>query len=288
MNRALVISYSHTGQTEMAVSTFARGFSENIACDFAIITPLEKFEFPWKMRNFFRAFPRCVAGLAPEVQSLDIAWQNYDLVILAYQVWFLSPSLPIQGFLNSSQAQNLKNKKIITLVTCRNLWHSAFYTIRKALRNLGAEHLGQVTLCETSPVWATFVTTPRWLLTGKKGPFLFFPAAGISPMDFVQLEQKGRRLSQSWQDSSGSAVSASALGSNLSSVALAQMDQIGIQLFRFWTRLILKLSNAPGVWQDFLLLVFRMNLILVILVATPGATIFEILVGNDPKLRRET
>jgi hypothetical protein len=286
MKKALIISYSQTGQTEMALAGLTRGLTQNLECEFRRLRPQEDFPFPWKMRAFFRAFPRCVGGPAPAVEPLNILWEDYDLVILAYQVWFLSPSLPVQGFLNSPEAQGLRGKKVVTLVTCRNLWQSAQARVQTRLHEVGAHFLGQITLGETAPAWATFVTTPRWLLTGKKNAFWFFPEAGISSAVFKTLEAKGALLGRSWRDSQGAFVAKTVFGSNLNSVALAQMDAIGFAFFKLWSALIRTLAKRPGLWQDFLLLLFRGNLVLVILLTLPLTKLFEILVRNHPRFTR--
>ena len=193
MKKALVLFYSQAGQTQQAIETFVRGLAPELACHIVSIKSREEFSFPWTMSKFFRVFPRSVQGVAPETEPLNVDWENYDLVILGYQVWFLSPSLPIQGFFKSKDAENLRGKKVITVLTCRNLWYSASSWIQERLRRLGAIPLGQVTVCELSPILASFITTPRWMLTGKKNPFFVFPAAGISERSFQSWKPKAER-----------------------------------------------------------------------------------------------
>jgi hypothetical protein len=44
--------------------------------------------------------PECILGVPPEIEPPGFdPIEPFDLVVLAYQVWFLSPSLPVQGFL---------------------------------------------------------------------------------------------------------------------------------------------------------------------------------------------
>jgi len=280
MKKVLVISYSQAGQTQRALGDFLRGFEKNIAVDRVDIEPREAFPFPWKMSAFFRVFPRAVRGLAPEIAPLSVRWDDYDLVILGWQVWFLSPSLPIQGFLQSPYATGLKGKKVVSLVTCRNLWHSASRTVGAALRALGSDPVGQITVAETSPIWASFVTTPRWMLTGKKGAFAFFPEAGIAREEFAPLEGRGERLGQSWVSSQGHSLDAREFGANLNKLSLTLMDAIGFQFFRAWSWLILKLAPRAGVRQDLLLVLFRVNLVLLILSVAPCTKLVELIFGK--------
>ncbi|MDR2215504.1 MAG: hypothetical protein LBE59_06660 [Nevskiaceae bacterium] len=283
--KALVIYYSQMGQTRDAITAFLRGFSRHAHCDLVQIEPQEQFAFPWKMNAFFRAFPRCIKARPPSIKPLAIDWSQYDLIILGYQVWFLSPSLPIQGFLDSQCAKELKDKPVVTLATCRNLWISAFNTIRNSLTGLGANFVGQITLCERNPVWASFVTTPFWIFTGRKQGFWFFPPAGIAPEQFATLEPKGEQLGQLLANGAALQCTATAelLGSNLGTVSLAMMEWVGIRVFHFWAGLILRLAPTPGFTQDLLLVFFRLSLVITILTVAPCTRIFEILVHNDPK-----
>ncbi|MBC7741323.1 MAG: hypothetical protein H7061_03945 [Bdellovibrionaceae bacterium] len=283
MKKALILYYSQAGQTEKALQYFCRGLKESFECDIKTFETAEVFKFPWKISAFFRVFPRSVRGKTAATLPLNIEWSKYDLVVLGGQIWFLSLSLPLQGFLKSADAVNLRNKKVITLMTCRNLWHSASQKLKSQLFELGAEHLGQITVAETSPTWASFVTTPRWMLTGKKGPFLFFPAAGIQQSEFEKLTSLATNLLLPTADSKSWAVNHKIFGSNLNKVSLKLMDGIGSKVFWFWSGLILAVAKRPGVWQDFWLLLFRLNLVLLIITIGPCTKVFELLVGNDPK-----
>ena len=67
------------------------------------------YPFPWNLYRFFDVFPECVNHEPPEIEKPQFNPDDkFDLVILAYQVWFLAPSLPIQGFLQSEYAKVLR------------------------------------------------------------------------------------------------------------------------------------------------------------------------------------
>ncbi|MGZ3722940.1 MAG: flavodoxin family protein [Bdellovibrionales bacterium] len=281
MKKALFLYYSQTGQTARAMNLLAKGFSQVAECDTAVYTVSEKFAFPWKMTAFFRAFPRCVLGLAPQLVDLPVDLEKYDLIILGGQVWFLSPSLPLQAFFQSDRAQAVRGKKIISVITCRNIWYSALNTLRAAVEKLGGKFLGQITICEISPIWASFVTTPRWMLTGKKEPFAFFPAAGIREEDFAQLEAKGRQMATSWLNSNEQTVSPDLLKSNLDRPSIRLMNKLGFPVFKFWASLIMRVAPQPGLWQDFCLILFRINLIILIVVLAPYTKVVEVLLGRN-------
>lgn len=283
MKKALFLYYSQAGQTARALEEFKRGWQKHGELDVAEIVPQESFPFPWRMAAFFRVFPRSVAGMAPKIEPLNVTWDDYDLVILGYQVWFLSPSLPIQGFLASSDAEHLKGKAVITVLTCRNLWHSATARVREKLKQIGAVHLGQMTVCELSPVWASFVTTPRWMLSGKKGAFAFFPPAGISDSEFAKIEMKGERLARTFQTGLAKLQGHADLGPNSAELSLWLMDQIGIRFFRLWTAIILTLTPRQGLAQDAMLILFRLNLIALIIFVAPCTRIFQVIASRNHK-----
>lgn len=283
MKKALILYYSQAGQTRTALEALAQGMGGDQACDIKEIQPRVAFPFPWKMAGFFRVFPQCVAGLGSEILPLNLNWDDYDLVILGYQVWFLSPSLPMQGFLQSKAALGLKGKKIITVLTCRNLWQSASRRILEHLERLGAEHQGQITLCELSPVWASFVTTPRWMLTGRRGAFAFFPPAGIEDREFAKLHAKGQQIQRCWERDGEFRSITREFSPNRTELSFFLMDWIGYRFFKLWSLLILRLAPRQGLWQDLVLIVFRLSLIVLILVVAPCTRVLQALLSGKEK-----
>jgi hypothetical protein len=283
MKKALIVYYSQAGQTQRAVEHLARGLGQAVATDLRRLEPEEPFTFPWSMRSFFRAFPPCVQSVAPRTRPLDVCWDDYDLVLLAYPVWFLSPALPMQGFLLSEEARGLRGKTVVTVATCRNLPVSAGIWMKERIAALGGRFAGQIAACERTPMWASFVTTPRWMITGRKNAFWFFPPAGLSDSDFAHIEVSAAGFAQAWVASNGDATRLPELGSNLNRVSLLLMDRIGHDVvFRPWSRLILRLFPKPGLGQDLLLVLFRVSLVLLIICGTPCIRAFEWGVRNNP------
>jgi hypothetical protein len=267
MKRVLFLYFSQAGQTERAIRLLAQGFSEVHPCEVVAYRVAEAFPFPWRMTRFFRVFPRCVLGLAPALEPLGVDLAQFDLIVLGGQVWFLSPSLPLHSFLQSPEARAMKGKSVVMLMTCRNLWVSAAKIVRSCFVGLGVRFLGQITVCEISPLWASFVTTPRWMLSGKKTPFAFFPAAGIREQDFAQLAEKGRQMATHWMRQQS--VPEELLSSNLDRPSLRMMEAIGRRVFEGWARLIQRVAPHAGLWQDFFLILFRIHLVTLIVFAAP-------------------
>jgi hypothetical protein len=212
-----------------------------------------------------------------------VDFANYDLMVIAYQVWFLSPSLPVQALLQSEIAPEIfKDKQVVALCTCRNLWYSASRLMHQSLEQLGAKWLTQITVCERSPLWASFVTTPRWMLTGRRDAFAFFPAAGISESDFRELQSSLMRFIQSWSVDRKSP-EVLKYKSNLDRLSLRCMDRFGRGCFEIWAALIVRYAPREGLWQDVWLVLFRANLVLVILSVGLASKLLEIVYGRDLK-----
>lgn len=197
MTRILVLYYSQTGQLTRAARSMLAPLAgrSDIEIVWEELEPREAYPFPWTFFQFLDVFPESVYLDPPPMQPVGFdPDSHFDLVILAYQVWFLSPSLPVTGFLKSQAARVLRGKPVITLIGCRNMWLTAHEKVTRLLAGQGATLIDNVVLVDQGPPWATFVTTPRWLLTGKKAGFWFFPPAGISDADLQAAGRFGRAL----------------------------------------------------------------------------------------------
>src|SRR5690606_19271382 len=111
------------------------------------ITPVVDYPFPWDGHSFFDAFPESFLQLPCEIEPIDdeILQQDYDLIILGYQVWYLSPSIPFNSFLKSEAARKLLHgKPVVTVINCRNMWVMAQEKAKRLLHDIGANHVGNV------------------------------------------------------------------------------------------------------------------------------------------------
>ena len=164
MKRILVVYYSQSGDAAAAVEAFVKPLRDaGAAVTMEQIRPTVEYPFPWKsFGRFFDVFPECVLGRPPAIHPLSLDPDDrFDLVILAYQIWFLAPSLPAQGFLQSPYAKVLEDTKVITICVNRKMWHSGSETTKAALRRLGALHPDSVVVTYRGPPWTTFVTVVR-------------------------------------------------------------------------------------------------------------------------------
>ena len=191
---AVVFWYSQTGQLRRVAEAFAGGLERaGWRVSLREVAPAAPYPFPWTLPSVFKVFPPTVLGVAPDVR-VDELPPDARLVILAYQVWYLAPSLPIQAFL-ARHAGELRGVPVISLIACRSMWYSAERKVRETLRRAGARHVGTVVAVDQGSKWLTFVTTPRWLLTGRSDRFLgVFPPAGVSDARVDEVARLAARL----------------------------------------------------------------------------------------------
>ena len=282
MKRVLALSYSQTGQLHRALESLLSGLDPaHFEIHREVIRAKETYPFPWKFGEFLDVFPESVNGEAPEIEppsfDPDAPW---DLVVIGYTVWYLAPALPIQGFLASPWARVLRDKPVLTLVACRNMWHSASEAMKRELARLGAQHMDNVVIIDEGPAWATFVTTPRWMFTGKKDRFLgVFPPAGVSPQTIAGLRRFGEAITRGREHLDERPVPPLCRG--LDAVWVNERfvipEIVGQRTFRPWAKIV-RAFGKRGAWiRKPVLAVFCVYLVLAILVLIPLIIVVRIL-----------
>ncbi len=293
MPRILVIHYSQTGQLTRTVRSMLEplGGLPEVCIDWHEVRPLEPFPFPWRWLTFFDAFPESVYLDPPAVEPAPFdADAPYDLVVLAYQVWFLSPSLPITGFLASPDARVLAGKNVITLIVCRNMWVSAHRTMRDWLARLGARVVDHVVLTDDSPMWSTFITTPWWMMTGNRHPFpAVLPPAGLDERQIARAARFGRALRDALPAWSTGAAGPFLRGLSAVRVnpTLLLAERIGQRSFRVWGALVRACGKPGAAARKPVLLVYSIFLLTIIVTVLPFTATLAWLLGRYSKRVRE-
>lgn len=187
MKNVLVIYYSQSGQLTEIAKDFAKPFenSEEYLVDFVNIEPVNDYKFPWSGKTFFDAFAESVNKTPCEIKPLNIPDKDYDLIVLAYTVWYMMPSIPFNSFLLSDQAKQLINEKpVVTLLGVRNMWVVAQEYVKEKIIELGGNLVGNIVLRDRAENLTGIITISYFLFSGKKGRFLgFFPKPGVSEKD---------------------------------------------------------------------------------------------------------
>jgi len=206
MKRILLIYYSQSGDAARVAQKLAETLrAPDSELVIERLRPREEYPFPWRrIGRFFEVLPECHLGPLPKLEPIQFdPDQRFDLIILVYQVWFLTPSLPVQSFLQAPAARVLRDRRVLTISVSRNMWHSASETMKVLLERCGARHHDNAALTHQGPAWATFITTPRALLFGKTSRFWGFPPAGIAETELVRVSRFGEAIRRHLDDPHG-------------------------------------------------------------------------------------
>ncbi len=198
MKKVLVLYYSQTGQLESVVKSFISKLPDDeIKVDLREINGAQNYPYPWGFYEFADEFAEAALVEGAPIKPVKNLEDEYDLIILGYTIWFLSPSSPIVGFLKSKQAKKIfKNKPVITLIACRDMWVMAQEKMKVLLKDLDAVLIDNVALTDQGKGVYSLITTPKWLMSGSKDAFWFFPPAGILQSDIDAASRFGERLNE--------------------------------------------------------------------------------------------
>jgi len=274
VKKVLVISYSQTGQLTQLVENVIHPLKNESSIEvvWKEIKPKKPYPFPWKFMTFMNAFPESVYLDPCEIECFEEDDNTYDLVILAYQVWFLSPSIPITAFLKSNFAKDkLANKPIITLIGCRNMWIMAQEKVKMLLGDIGAHLIDNIVLVDQGNSLATFITTPRWMMSGKKDAFWGLPKAGISDDEIKRASRFGHAIKDALQQDGETKGKSLCYGLGAVNVneKLIRSEKIGTKSFHIWGKLIRKCSQQGDLKRNFFIILYTIFLILMIITVVP-------------------
>jgi hypothetical protein len=199
--RAVVYLYTQTGQLREVAEAFVAPLeADGWRIRWVAVQPRVAFPFPWSIRQFFGVFPRAVdpdalVQLAEPPGGFGAGQDEEEVVVLAYQVWYLSPSLPIRSLL-ATHPEAFRNRRVISLIACRNMWYSAAIEVADLLRTAGARRVEVVAATDTRRQATSLMTTLRWLLTGNRKPFLWFGRAGVGDAELARVTAVGRCIAE--------------------------------------------------------------------------------------------
>jgi hypothetical protein len=184
--KVLAIYYTQSGQMRDIMDAFTAPLTAaGAVVEKAQVKLVADYSFPWTGKRFFSVMPDCVLDVPAQLEPITLSETAYDLVILGYQPWFLSPSIPSNSILNHPEIKAiLKDTPVITISEARNMWLNAYVRIRQKLKDAGATLVGNVALVDKHPNPVSFITIFYWMLTGKKERYLnVFPKPGVSDED---------------------------------------------------------------------------------------------------------
>ncbi|WP_430908378.1 dialkylrecorsinol condensing enzyme DarA [Maribacter sp. 2-571] len=252
MKEVLVVYYSQTGQLfriiENIVSTLK---GEHVAVTYHEIAPETPFPFPWKEEDFLSTFPDSFLQIPRKIKdpSPELLAKTYDLVILGHQVWYLSPSIPVNSFLRSAAAKKLlKNTPVVTVIGARNMWYQAQEKLKHLLVELDAKLVGNIALTDRNINHISVITIEYWMMKGNKDRMWgIFPKPGVSEKDISDASKFGPPIKKALDSGNYAGLQSDLLKLKAVSIrpALIPTDKRGNIIFSKWAALITK-KSTPG------------------------------------------
>ncbi|MNK36759.1 hypothetical protein D3C87_553150 [compost metagenome] len=281
MKNVLVIYYTQSGQLESIAKNIAKPFldSEEINLTFHEIQLEKPFPFPWNKESFFDAFPESFLQIPTALKPVpeEILNTKFDLILFHYQVWYLSPSIPINSFLKSDDAKKiLNNTPVITISGSRNMWIMAQEKIKVLLRKANANLVGNVALVDRVGNLISVITIVEWMFSGVKKKYLgIFPLPGVSEKDIQESSQFGEIMLDSLQKENLTQLQPKLVDAGAVKISsyLVTVDKTANKIFNKWSNIIYK--NQKNRKQ--LLKVFNVYLFLAIWLISPIVYILHLI-----------
>jgi hypothetical protein len=195
MKKVLVVSYTQSGQLNEIVDHFLKPF-DPAQIERLEVRPEKAFPFPWTSDTFFDAMPETVLEEPILLKPVSPSSQQYDLVVLAYQPWFLSPSLPISSLLQTeSFMEVLADTPAVTIIGGRNMWLNAQESVKRHLKAAKGKLVANIPLMDRTSNLVSAVTILHWMLTGRKDrKWGLFPLPGVSAADIESASNFGNMV----------------------------------------------------------------------------------------------
>lgn len=277
--KVLLVYYSQTGQLTQLAESFVSPIAacDDIILEIAPIKPQQTYAFPWSFNRFFNIFPETVHLIPQPIITPKFNYEQYDLIILAYTVWFLSPSQPITAFLQHESAQKiLAGTPVVTLIGCRNMWIMAQQTVKNLLNKAGAKLVDNVVRIDSCGGPASFIATPLWMFTGKKQPISWLPKAGISEIAIDDCAKYGEKIKMSLLSQSKiTKPMLKNMGAVKVNERLILSEKFGYRSFYWWGKLIIKAGKISRYLRQILLYFYIIFLVFVILTVVPISALIK-------------
>jgi hypothetical protein len=279
MAKIVVFYYTQTGQTlQIAQAVCQLLAAAGHAIIYKEIIPEQPLPYPCSAKDFFQAFPESRAAIPCKIHPVD--WSGTDgadLVIIAWQVWFLSPSLPFHAFFqNAGVQQYLKGKNIVTVNGCRNMWVMAQRKVQSYISDAAGTLVGNIVLQDRHPNLVSVITIIRWLFYGKKEKSGWLPAAGVSAADLAHAPAFGKIIANSLHagDRGNLQEQLVAAGAIRYKPAIVFMEKAGYRLFGIWSKFILRSAKNNPARRTLYLKLFKYYLFFVLYFIAPFGLIF--------------
>lgn len=246
--RVLAIYYTQTGQLGEIMDRFTAPLTQaGVTVETVLLKPNPVFPFPWTSDTFFGEMPDCVLSVPRGLEPFTLGASRYDLVILGYTPWFLSPSIPTNSLLQDpALAAVLKDTPVITVTGCRNMWISAHIRLRAMLEARGARLVGNIALVDRHMNLVSLLTIMHWLFGGKKDRWRnILPVPGVSQSDIDRMSVYGGFTARALADGRWDALQPALVDAGAVDVKphLLFIERNGARIFGIWASVIVRKRN---------------------------------------------
>lgn len=281
MKNVLVIYYSQSGQLESIARNIAKPLlnSNEINVLFQEIQLEKPFPFPWNNDAFFGAFPESFLQIPTALKpvSEEIMNTKFDLILLNYQVWYLTPSIPINSFLKSPEAKKLLNNiPVVTINGSRNMWIMAQEKVKALLKQNNAFLKGNIALVDRVGNLISVITIVEWMFSGVKKKYLgIFPLPGVSDKDINESSKFGEVILSSLLEDDLDHLQQKLVDIDAVKVSsyLVTVDRTANKIFAKWSNLIINKGESRKSWTK----VFKVYLLLAIWLISPIVYILHLI-----------
>ena len=278
----LVIYYSQTGQLEDIMKNIAKPFENNeqYKVTYYNIQLKKDFPFPWPSDVFFNTFPESYLQIPSEIYppSDEVLNTKFDLILFGYQVWYLTPSIPIISFLKSGFAENiLKDTPVVTISGTRNMWMLSQEKLKVYLKSMNAKLVGNIALVDRHDNYTSVLTILRWLTTGKKEASRMLPAAGISDEEINGAGKYGEIIKNYLDKNDFAGLQPELVKNGAVEIRpfLVRVEKVGNKIFTVWSNIIIKKKEK----RPLLIKFFKVYLMAAIWIISPIVLVFHILLA---------
>nr|WP_314492792.1 dialkylrecorsinol condensing enzyme DarA [uncultured Chryseobacterium sp.] len=279
----LVLYYTQTGQLEDIMKNIAQPFEDKkdeYLVTYYNIQLKEDFPFPWPGDVFFNTFPESYLQIPSEIlpPPESVLNKKFDLILFGYQVWYLTPSIPIISFLKSSYAESLlKDTPVVTVSGTRNMWMLSQEKLKVYLKNLNARLIGNIALVDRHDNYTSVLTILRWLTTGQKEKSGILPAAGVSDEEISGSVKYGKIIENHFDNNDFVNLQPDLVKNGAVEIRpfLVRVEKVGNKIFTVWSNLIIKKKEK----RPLLIKFFKVYLMAAIWIISPIVLIFHLLLA---------
>jgi hypothetical protein len=267
--KILVVYFSQSGQLKQIVENFTAPFSAaGHTVEFVPVKMKNEFPFPWNSKSFFNAMPESVLGIPGKVEQPSFHEERYDLVVFAYQPWFLAPSIPANSFLHDKEFQKrVFQTPVITIIGARNMWINAQERVKKMIKQIGGNLVGNIVFTDRHNNFVSAVTIQYWMFSGLKERWLgIFPKPGVADAEIDNAGEFGKAVlpSLTYGVFSGLQSKLLALNAVQPLTTLMFIEGRAPKIFSLWAKLIIRKKNR-SLWLQ----IFKYYLLFALFIIAP-------------------